>query len=162
MKTLDPNETAKENRKNQKLAQSVLFQRELETDTLARTIWGEARGEGTAGMQAVANIIMNRLKVAKDKGGFWWGSDIIAICHKPFQFSTWNHDDPNRQKALNITEEDIYFITAKRLARRAVYNVLPDITKGADHYHVTGITPIWTKGEKPIHVIGNHIFYKLV
>lgn len=31
-----------------------------QVDVVARTIWGEARGEGANGMQAVANVIMNR------------------------------------------------------------------------------------------------------
>ena len=30
-------------------------------DYMARTAWGEARGEGTTGMQAVINVIMNRV-----------------------------------------------------------------------------------------------------
>ena len=33
--------------------------------TLARTIWGEARGEGYSGMQSVANVIMNRYAAAQ-------------------------------------------------------------------------------------------------
>ena len=32
---------------------------------LAKTLWGEARGEGKKGMQAVANVVMNRVQ----KGG---------------------------------------------------------------------------------------------
>ena len=31
-----------------------------QVDIVARTIWGEARGEGATGMQAVANVIINR------------------------------------------------------------------------------------------------------
>lgn len=34
-----------------------------EIDVLARTIYGEARGEGMQGMQAVANVVMNRAKI---------------------------------------------------------------------------------------------------
>ena len=44
------------------------FIKNLEIDVLARTLWGEARGEGTAGMQAVASVILNRVKIAKQKG----------------------------------------------------------------------------------------------
>lgn len=130
--------------------------REQEIDTLARTIWGEARGEGSAGMQAVGNVVMNRVR----RGG-WWGSDIPAVCRKPYQFSCWNKDDANYPLLGRIDEADLEFATALRLARRAVYGALPDITHGADHYHAAGIYPVWSKGERPVAVIGRHIFYRL-
>jgi len=31
-------------------------------DTMARTVWGEARGEGERGMEAIAWVIKNRAK----------------------------------------------------------------------------------------------------
>lgn len=161
MKTLDPQDKTDISAPDAQ-AEKILFQRELEIDTLARTIWGEARGEGSAGMQAVACVIVNRLNVSKAHQGFWWGDDIISICQKQYQFSTWNPDDPNRRKVLNVDEGDVTFATAKRIARRAVYGALPDMTGGADHYHAAGVTPIWTRGERPVCVIGRHIFYKLV
>lgn len=137
--------------------------RETEIDVLARTIWGEARGEGSIGMQAVACVILNRWKVAQSRGGrYWWGNSIIAICRKPYQFSAWNRNDPNFRKMRRVDESNIYFVTAKRLARRAVYGMLEDPTGGATHYHAIGITAIWAHGEKPCAVIGDHIFYKLV
>lgn len=132
------------------------FGKALAIDVLARTLWGEARGEGSAGMQAVANVVINRA----GKGG-WWGDDVVGVCQKPYQFSCWNKDDPNYRKLLSVDETDLHFATAQRIARRAVYGVLPDITGGADHYHAAGIYPVWSKGEKPVAVIGNHIFYKL-
>lgn len=139
------------------------FRKELEVDVLARTLWGEARGESSAGMQAVANVVINRLAVSECHDGYWWGDTIIQICQKPYQFSCWNKDDPNLTSILSIDESaDMYFATAKRLARRAVYAVLPDITNGATHYHAAGITPSWAIREKPVCVIGAHIFYRLV
>lgn len=136
--------------------------RETEIDVLARTIWGEARGEGTIGMQAVACVVLNRLRVAKARGRYWWGNSIISICRKPYQFSAWNRNDPNYRKMLRVDDGDPYYMTARRLARRAVYGMLEDPTGGATHYHSVGITAIWAHGEKPCAVIGDHIFYKLV
>ena len=141
---------------------SLAHSHQQEIDTLARTIWGEARGEGSAGMEAVAAVIMNRVKVALAKNGYWWGNSVIGVCRKPWQFSCWNADDPNRECLLAVDEKDLYFATAMRIARRAVYGVLPDPTGGATHYHAAGISPSWTKGQKPSGVIGRHIFYKLV
>ena len=139
------------------------FYRELEIDVLARTLWGEARGEGTAGMLAVACVVLNRVNLAENRGGYWWGNNIIQVCQKPYQFSAWNRSDPNFRKLQAVDESDLYFATAKRLARRAAEGLLnEDPTEGATHYHAAGISPYWTKGEKPSAVIGNHIFYRLV
>ncbi len=137
------------------------FYNEISIDTLARTLWGEARGEGTGGMVAVANVIVNRVKVADRKGKFWWGNNIIQVCQKPYQFSCWNRSDPNFRKLQSVGAEDLYFATAKRIAARAVIGVLSDATKGATHYHASNITPYWAKGKTPITVIGSHKFYKL-
>jgi spore germination cell wall hydrolase CwlJ-like protein len=134
---------------------------ELEIDTLARTIWGEARGEGSKGMEAVAAVIMNRVRIVKQKGAYWWGNSVIQICQKPFQFSCWNKDDPNYRKLLAVDASDLSFATALRIARRAMNGALPDPTHGATHYHVAGAEPYWAKGQKPVAVIGRQVFYKI-
>jgi N-acetylmuramoyl-L-alanine amidase len=47
------------------------------------------------------------------------------------------------------------------MANRAVAGLLSDPVHGATHYHAAGISPFWAKNEKPVAVIGRHIFYKL-
>jgi spore germination cell wall hydrolase CwlJ-like protein len=141
----------------------IAYYNELEVDVLARTLWGEARGEGSVGMQAVANVVLNRVKVAQERGGAsWWDGNIIQVCQKPYQFSCWNRSDPNFPKLQAVDERDLYYATAVRIARRAVSSVLEDVSKGATHYHAAGIAPYWIKGEKPVTVIGRHIFYRIV
>jgi spore germination cell wall hydrolase CwlJ-like protein len=135
---------------------------EMEIDTLSRTLWGEARNQGSAGMQAVACVIINRVRTARHFGGYWWGNDIREVCHKPYQFSCWNKNDPNLQKLIAVSEEDIHFVTAKRVARRAVLGFLDDQTYGADHYHARHVSPVWAKGKRPTNIIGQHVFYRLV
>ncbi len=135
---------------------------EMETDVLARTLWGEARGEGMTGMQAVACVILNRADISKKLGGYWWGNGVLQVCQKPYQFSCWNKDDPNYQKLLSVTEEDMHFATAKRVARRAMLGFLKDETRGSTHYHARTVAPGWAKGKNPSAVIGRHLFYKLV
>jgi spore germination cell wall hydrolase CwlJ-like protein len=138
------------------------FYNTMEADVLARTLWGEARGEGTIGMHGVASVILNRVRVAELRGRYWWGNNIIQVCQKPYQFSCWNRSDPNFHKLQGVAETDLYFGTALRIARRAIAGTLEDITHGATHYHAAGITPYWARGEKPSAVIGRHIFYRLI
>ena len=143
-------------------ADEAQFFRELEIDTLARTIWGEARGEGQTGMEAVANVVLNRVQVAEENGSkFWWGNDIITVCQKPYQFSCWNRSDPSFKKLQAVTEDNLYFVSSLRIARRAVIGQLEDHTKGATHYHADYVSPYWAKGEEPTITIGRHIFYKM-
>lgn len=138
------------------------FFNELAVDVLARTIWGEARSEPHAGMEAVASVVLNRVAVAKRNGdAYWWGNDIISVCQKPYQFSCWNRSDPNYSKLTAVTQKDIHFATCVRIARRAVAGVLADNTGGATHYHADYVSPYWAKGQKPTLTIGRHIFYDL-
>ncbi len=140
------------------------FYEDLTVDVLSRTLWGEARGEGNAGMEAVASVILNRVRVAMDRGGtYWWGNNIISVCQKPYQFSCWNRSDPNYKRLQSVTEKtDLYYATAVRIARRAVAGTLPDSTGGATHYHADNITPEWSLGQSPTAKIGHHIFYRLI
>ncbi len=141
---------------------SHAFYREVEADVLARTLWGEARGEGTAGMQAVACVVLNRVAESDKRGRYWWGNNIIQVCQKPYQFSCWNRSDPNFRKLQSVDESDLYFATALRMAKRAIMGALDDLSGGATHYHAKGITPYWSRGEKPTAEIGHHIFYRIL
>ncbi len=132
-----------------------------DVDTMARTIWGEARGEGIAGMQAVACVIMNRVKYSKRKGGFWWGNTIHDVCTKAYQFSVWLKNDPNYKRMIAVTKADPLFALAYQVAEQAANGHLNDITGGADHYHTKAINPAWARNARPIKSIGYHVFYRL-
>lgn len=126
-------------------------------DTLARTIYGEARGESHLGRVAVANVIMNRVK----RPG-WWGRSIPEVCQKPYQFSCWNKDDPNRQKLLLVQPTDKVFAECLEIAKRAIAGELADVTGGATHYMVKSITDKidWDDGMVQTADIGAHVFFK--
>lgn len=120
-------------------------------DVLARTLWGEARGEGPRGMEAVACVVMNRVKRA--------GASVADVCQKPAQFSCWNPGDPNRAKLLAVTAADTDFARARAIAERAVDAALADFTAGATHYHTRAVRPDWAAGKTPCFELGSHLFY---
>lgn len=128
-------------------------------DVLARTLYGEARGESVRGKEAVAAVVLNRVRRARGAGGYWWGDSVEAVCLKPWQFSCWNAADPNRKKLLAVTADNKVFASCLRIARRAVAGGLPDPTGGATHYHTDAVRPPWSKGRVPSAVIGAHLFY---
>lgn len=124
-----------------------------QADYMARTIYGEARGEGVKGMQAVANVIMNRVA----RGG-WYGASIKDVVLKPYQFSCWNSNDPNRAIITNASAAQLR--QAREIAEKVISGELPDITGGATHYYAKSISaPYWTKSMKRVATVGSHYFY---
>lgn len=124
---------------------------------LAKTMWGEARGEGARGMQAVGNVVMNRVNA-----GSWYGASVKDVVLKPWQFSCWNFKDPNRIIIENMTAQQLAANGTLAIAHNVISGKLPDITGGATHYHNKNITPYWVSKMKKTAQIGNHIFYREV
>lgn len=125
-------------------------------DMLARTVWGEARGEKMLGKVAVAWTVRNR-----HAAGRWFSGDTIAeTCRKPRQFSCWNPTDPNRVRILEVTLDDPDLQDCLFAAVAVVRDQAPDPTRGATHYHAATIdAPGWARGHRSCAVIGRHIFY---
>lgn len=129
-------------------------------DILARTLYGEARGEPVRGKEAVAAVVMNRVRRARAAGGtYWWGGTVEEVCRRPWQFSCWNAGDPNRTKITTVAADNKVFQTCQRIARRALAGTLADPTGGATHYHAKAANPPWARGKAPSAEIGGHLFY---
>ena len=108
-------------------------------------------------MQAVLNVIMNRVKA-----GSWWGATPKEVCTKKSQFSVWNKSDPNYAPMLAVNDSDDSFAVAKNLAGLAYAGALPDITNGATNYLALGSlskAPSWVNKMQVVASIGNHTFY---
>lgn len=121
---------------------------------MARTVFGEARGESALGKKAVAHVILNRVT----KGG-WWGTTIIEVCTAPKQFSTWNDGDPNRARMLAVDESDVVYRDCLYASLAAMRDEDNDPTDGSCHYHALSVAPNWAEGKQG-HSIGGHIFYR--
>ena len=131
-----------------------------DVDILARTIYGEARGELVAGKVAVACVILNRVRRARARSGrYWWGATVRDVCLRAWQFSCWNVNDPNRAKIETVGPDNRNFQTCLRVARRAIAGTLRDTTHGATHYHNRAVNPPWARGRAPVSEIGGHLFY---
>jgi N-acetylmuramoyl-L-alanine amidase len=131
--------------------------------TLARTLYGEARGEGFDGRVAVAWVVVNRVRTGR------YGATVRDVCRKPRQFSCWNLDDPNLQRIERVTPEDSIFAECLGIAALvyaafrgrggALPPVLKDPTLGSTHYCVSRLKPYWAQGKSPVCTIGNHKFF---
>lgn len=133
-------------------------QEALQPDNIiAATLTGEARGEGEKGMQAVLNVLINRMKYANE-------SDFkklkeISLARK--QFSIWNKLTTDDEKAafVNKMRKTPQWATAIKLIDNAKKGKLQDITGNATFYHTNKIEPNWGNIFSKTNVIGNHIFY---
>lgn len=156
---------------------------------LTLTIYGEARGLDAQGKQAVANVIMNRLRSGR------WGRTIRDVVTKSrqndagrvvYQFSCWG-DDNKREMERMFANDQAYmallakdpeaaekfarslsrnsdwkaFQEAKKIAWDVMNGKADDITRGANHYHAGSVSPRWVSAMTPTvrASIGGHFFY---
>ena len=122
---------------------------------VAQTILAEARGDGRAGMYAVACCI--KVRAQKRKLSF------SQVCLQPKQFSCWNVGDPNRKKMdmlLTLPQAEY----AMHLARN-MDKVKTKAINNADHYMTVKLWKTgkvkWARGKKPVAFWGSHAFFRL-
>jgi spore germination cell wall hydrolase CwlJ-like protein len=130
-------------------------------DMLARTLWGEARGESLAGQIAVAWTIRNRVNDGKLRS--WWGEGYAGVCLAPHQFSCWNKNDPNfayLSGARQIPFREL--VQARIAADQVIDGKVPDPTGGATHYYAIAMktAPAWAAKAKLTLKLGGHVFFK--
>jgi N-acetylmuramoyl-L-alanine amidase len=134
-----------------------------EIEVVAKTLYGEARGEatqfGVTALEAIASVIWNRFL----KRPSVFGATPKAVCLKPYQFSCWLPTDPNYTLLTQSDIQDGVYSLCKMVAHTFLNGEGKDVTNGADHYHSRWIAPpVWAHNTQPIVDIGNHRFYKLI
>ena len=130
------------------------------SEVLALTLWGEAAGRPVRAMEAVASVVMTRVRLAAVPGGpAHLGQGVAGVCRAPFQFPCWH---PRGSALREIHLDDPRLAPCHRIAARAVGGWLPDPTGGATHYHGVETLPRWAIGQPAVAEIGGLVFYRLV
>lgn len=136
---------------------------------LAEAIYFEARAEPTAGMVAVANVILNRVSSAD------FPNTICDVVHQGPTFPSWK--DPKVMIPVRNRCQFSYYCDGKsdepqdeRMYERSLRvalmmltidrNMLLDITDGALFYHATYVNPDWNKNMTNTLNIGGHKFFR--
>ena len=130
---------------------------DAEKELLARAIYGEASNQGKEGMQAVGNVIINRVA-----GKEWYGNTLTDVILKDKQFSVFNNPEgENYKRMMDATEDDEAYQQALEIAESLILGNIDDNTGGATHYYNPDMvhpdwadSPLMTKLKK----IGNHTF----
>ena len=120
---------------------------------LALTCWRENRGGGLAGMQSVANVIMNRAAQRTETP--------YEVCVAKWQFSSMTaENDPQLGLYPGIAEPA--WIQALEIAATAARGELADITGGATSYYALSMAtpPYWAAKMTPTVEIAGQAFFK--
>ena len=139
---------------------------------LADNMYFEARNQGTAGITAVSNVVLNRVKsemypnticevVRQGPHRESWRKDgtYHPVKHR-CQFSWYCDglvDKPKKGRTWNTSLEVAEIALKKHYA-----DILIDITDGSTHYHANWMEkyPSWAYTKKKMATIDRHIFYK--
>ena len=143
---------------------------ETEIACLAKNMYFEARNEGTAGVLAVTNVVLNRVQsdkypnticavIEEAKISKWWLKEKgikMPIKHQ-CQFSWFCDGKPDIIKNQYVYNQ-LYDLSKSIIDSN--FKNLMDITDGALWYHADYVHPKWAKSFEKTTKIGRHIFYR--
>jgi spore germination cell wall hydrolase CwlJ-like protein len=120
---------------------------------LSRTIYWEAKGGENADMEAVAEVVLNRV------GHEGFPATVCAVVKqgqekKACQFSWWCDG-----RSDQVQEDDRYAV-AKEIARKALNQQIGDRTRGAMYFHDRKVSPDWVKQYIKTAETRKFLFYK--
>ena len=114
---------------------------------MADNLHHEAKVDGMRGMEAVAAVVMNRVRDPR------WPDNVCDVVYQPSQFS-WTLK--TRLKQLKIKHD----WKTLAVATMALDGSLIDKTGGATHYHAVYVTTHWGKVYDFTVQVGHHLFYR--
>ena len=149
-----------------------------EANCLALNVYYEARSDNLAGMYAVSDVVLNRVRDDR------YPNTICEVVYQGPVRESWktkqDPDLPEDQRKYNpvrnmcqfswycdgkddIPDDETGWATAQYVAGSILYaNKHRGITEGSTHYHATYVKPRWAHDRGMNHVgrIGTHIFYR--
>lgn len=124
-----------------------------ELECLTEAVYYEARGEGSRGQYAVAQVVMNRVKHPA------FPNSVCAVVfqgagRRGCQFSFACN---GAQRGRRETEA---WARAKGVATRALAGAALADVGSATHFHSIGVSPIWAPQMARVSQVGMHVFYR--
>ena len=120
---------------------------------LAVALYFEAQSEGREGMEAVAAVVINRVRHPE------FPNDVCAVVtdggeQPPCQFSWWCDGKSDRPREVQAWQD------AQIVARDVLENDFRDPTGGALFFHTTNMRNPWKRPRQKTTEIGRHVFYR--
>ena len=116
---------------------------------LALCNWREARGQIWDAKRGQAWSVRNRVL-----NPTWWGTDWVSVITKPFQYSSFNANDPNAVKWPLAT--DTAWEACLAAATEAYAGTGDDPVSRATHYFDRSLDndpPSWARDASMVHVL---------
>jgi len=127
-----------------------------ELECLKQALWFESRGEGQSGIEAVATVILNRVKSRQ------YPDTFCEVIHQHKQFS-YVHERQQRGQSLEIrvrpSEEQAYNVVSQVAENVIAGDFNPVLPSSVLWYATTSVNNYWTRVKTRVEVIGNHVFY---
>ena len=123
------------------ISRASLSRSSQDIDCLARTVYGEARGESFEGQVAVAAVVLNRVESGR------FGNGIREVIFQP--------------NAFTAVRDGQYYLQPNAASYEAAQAALNgwDPTNGAVYYwNPVTATSRWVRTRTVINTIGNHVF----
>jgi N-acetylmuramoyl-L-alanine amidase len=128
-------------------------------EVFALTLWTEAGTRSVRAIEALASVVMNRVRRAEAGESERWGRGVSGVCRAPFQYSCWNPRHPRHLLLLAPPPGDPGLAMCRRIAARALAGLLADPTRGATHHHAEEELPAWAVARTPCAELGGFLFY---
>jgi spore germination cell wall hydrolase CwlJ-like protein len=135
-----------------RLAGALDASRDLEC--LTQAVYYEARGEGRGGMQAVAQVVLNRAR----HGAF--PNSVCGVVYQGANRSTGCQFSFTCNGAMRRGVNQAAWRRAHEVASAALSGQVYGAVGNATHFHTTAVSPSWRHSLVPVGQVGSHLFYR--
>ncbi len=132
--------------------QGVPYARALEC--LTEAVYYEAATEATEGQQAVAQVVLNRVRHPA------YPASVCAVVYQGHERRTGCQFTFTCDGALARAPMASYWARARKVAEAALAGYVFAPVGNATHYHTDWVVPYWASSLTKSAVIGTHIFYR--
>ena len=130
----------------------VAYDRAL--DCLTQAVYYEAATEATEGQQAVAQVVLNRVRHPA------YPASVCGVVYQGHERRTGCQFTFTCDGALSRAPMRSYWDRARKIASAALGGFVYAPVGNATHYHTDWVVPYWASSLSKSAVIGTHIFYR--
>lgn len=135
-----------------RLASALDASRDL--DCLTQAAYYEARGEGREGMQAVAQVVLNRARHPA------FPNSVCGVVYQGAGRNTGCQFSFTCNGAMRGAVNRVAWNRARDVASKALSGAVFAPVGNATHFHTTGVSPAWRNTLIRVNQIGQHLFYR--
>ena len=123
-------------------------------DCLTQAVYYEARGEGTNGMKAVAQVVLNRARHPA------FPKTVCSVVFQGSNRSTGCQFSFTCNGAMRAPVNRAAWNRARDVASAALSGETYNAVGTATHFHTTAVSPSWRHRLVQVNQVGSHVFYR--